>query len=487
MSENNIDLAQFDDLTRAEDRREYLQPEVARDSNNVYERAKRAYTLAQLPADFAGDAAEFACGEGFFTQMLAPRVKSLLAVDLSGAALASARQRCSALDNIAFLQLDFFSKPLPRTFSLIVCNEALYSCGKEFLHSAIKNICDHLSLDGYLISVHSNSIADARGETALDWDKDYGVQTIKQSFLQVDNMQLVRELRTPLYSVLLFKKSASSPSVAPEIVEVSDLPLLPNNIAGRVEWKGTKVTRRSAAGKCVSEELPVLMYHGIEDTPPDHPLRPWRLSPREFEQQLLTLRQNGYRSIAIEDWWKAAQSNEKVNGRAVLITFDDAFANFLNEAFPLLRKYDFTATVFVPTRYIARTAEWDSDYDCLDEIMTKRAIRFLSEQGITFGSHSESHPHLTALSPSQLLEELKSSKEKLEDIIGAPVTQIAYPHGDCNDLVVDQALKAGYEFGFIVGNSVCSFGGDKMRIPRVSAPPEIDLNEFYRLVGIQSM
>ncbi|MFZ1107487.1 MAG: polysaccharide deacetylase family protein [Rhodomicrobium sp.] len=478
MSENSIYLdRQWDDLFQTED---------PWDDNNVYERAKRAHTFAQIPLDFDGDAAELACGEGFFTQMLAPRVKSLLAVDLSSIALTRARQRCSYQDNIAFLQLDFFSKPLPRTFSLIVCSEALYFCGKGALRCVVKNICDHLSSEGYLISVHSNFISDVPGETAFDQKKDYSALTIKQSFLEVENMQLIRELRTPLYSVLLLKKSSSCPRATSEIKEVDDLPILPKKIAERIEWNGTKVTRRRAAAEYVSEELPVLMYHGIEDVPPDHPLPSWRLSPSAFEQQVLTLRQNGFRSIGVEDWWSAAQSNKKINGRAVIITFDDAFTNFLNEAFPILKKYDFTATVFVPTGYVGKTADWDSKYNCLDEIMTKREIRFLSEQGITFGSHTETHPHLTAISRPQLLEELKASKEKLEDIIGAAVSQIAYPHGDCDDVVVGQAMELGYEYGFVICNRRCSFGGDKMRIPRVIAPPAQDINEFYRLVGIQA-
>ncbi len=254
-----------------------------------------------------------------------------------------------------------------------------------------------------------------------------------------------------------------------------------------IEWGEEGFARAVDADGFDRTELPILMYHGIEDVPPTDPLSPWRVSPGLFKEQLAALRQNGYQSIDIEDWWRAASTGKSLPAKVVLITFDDAYANFLNGAYPILEEYGFTATVFVPTDYIGRSAEWDAKYNRHDELLNNQEIRFLSEQGIKFASHTKSHPWLTVPSPTRVLEELRESRERLEALIGESVDQIAYPYGDHNDEIVELASEAGYEFGFIVGERKCGFSEHRLKIPRLTVLGNEGLKPFIDLLGLQAL
>ena len=70
------------------------------------------------------------------------------------------------------------------------------------------------------------------------------------------------------------------------------------------------------------------------------------------------------------------------------------------------------------------------------------------EGSLTFGSHSRTHPWLTALQQPELDAEVAGSRRELEAAIGKPVVHFAYPYGAVNDDVVQAVRKAGYSAAF---------------------------------------
>ncbi len=75
----------------------------------------------------------------------------------------------------------------------------------------------------------------------------------------------------------------------------------------------------------------------------------------------------------------------------MVITFDDGFADFYTNAFPLLNRYGFSATVYLPTAYIGKSAREFKGVECL----TWDQVRALDRAGVEFGSHTVSHPQLS--------------------------------------------------------------------------------------------
>ena len=92
----------------------------------AYERRKYRHTLELMPDEPVGCALEIGCAEGMFTELLADRVGSLLAVDISEVALERARARCAGKGHVGFAQADIGEGVIGGGYDLIVCAEVLY-------------------------------------------------------------------------------------------------------------------------------------------------------------------------------------------------------------------------------------------------------------------------------------------------------------------------------------------------------------------------
>jgi peptidoglycan/xylan/chitin deacetylase (PgdA/CDA1 family) len=174
------------------------------------------------------------------------------------------------------------------------------------------------------------------------------------------------------------------------------------------------------------EGLPILMYHSISDEPEDHIAPYYRVnaSVSVFETHMRYLSREGYRTLALADLVSALEKKMPLPAKHVVLTFDDGFHNCLTAAFPILQKYGFSATVFLPTAYIGRhTRRTFKNRDCL----TWSEVRDLRSAGIHFGSHTVTHPELLNLPWKQVQDELKDSKGDIEQNLQEPINDFAYP------------------------------------------------------------
>jgi peptidoglycan/xylan/chitin deacetylase (PgdA/CDA1 family) len=187
-----------------------------------------------------------------------------------------------------------------------------------------------------------------------------------------------------------------------------------------------------------------LCYHAVSETW-NHELS---VSPEAFEEQLQLLLRRGYRPVGAAE---AAAGT----GKLLHVTFDDAFTSVRN-ALPVVERTGARATVFACTGYAddgrplgspELQAELDERPEEL-ETMKWDELRELAERGIEVGSHTISHRHLPTLSDAELADELRSSRERLEDELGRPCTVLAYPFGDCDERVRVAARGAGYAIAF---------------------------------------
>ena len=110
------------------------------------------------------------------------------------------------------------------------------------------------------------------------------------------------------------------------------------------------------AGRDGGEQAPARYRSSCTTRSPAVGTRPagWRSRPRSFAAQLGYLREAGFTALTVSGLASAlAGARAQLPTRPVVITFDDGFADFHREALPLLRRYGFTATVFVTTGWIA--------------------------------------------------------------------------------------------------------------------------------------
>jgi peptidoglycan/xylan/chitin deacetylase (PgdA/CDA1 family) len=173
-----------------------------------------------------------------------------------------------------------------------------------------------------------------------------------------------------------------------------------------------------------TKSLPILMYHSVSKDS-ESQVRPYyrvTTSPERFLEQMQWLRSSGYIGVSVDEaLLKHSDSGE--SAKCVALTFDDGFRDFYTSAWPILKAFHFTATVYLPTAFIS--AERKS---CLGRYcLTWDEVRELSSEGVRFGSHTVNHPKLYTLPWNEIQEELAVSKHTLEEKIQETVSGFAYP------------------------------------------------------------
>ena len=119
----------------------------------------------------------------------------------------------------------------------------------------------------------------------------------------------------------------------------------------------------------------------------------------------------------------------------IALTFDDGFENFYTQAFPVLRKLHFPATVFVVSDYCGLRNNWPSQPGMgvpSLRLMTWEQLNEISRHGISLGAHTATHPRLSCLPARQVRQELVRCRETLQDRTGIQAETLAYPYGDSN-------------------------------------------------------
>ena len=172
--------------------------------------------------------------------------------------------------------------------------------------------------------------------------------------------------------------------------------------------------------------VPVLMYHSIADEDENDVRAYFRTatSSRVFADQIASLHEAGYEALGVSEAVKRLKSHSQTMSRGVVITFDDGFHNFYTNAFPILNRYSFTATVYLPTAYIGENHLSFKGKKC----MTWNEVRELKKHGISFGSHTVTHPKLYGLPAKAINEEVLVSKQTIEQNLSCAVDSFAYPY-----------------------------------------------------------
>ena len=209
------------------------------------------------------------------------------------------------------------------------------------------------------------------------------------------------------------------------------------------------------------KRIPILMYHSISDEAENgvHPYYRTATSPVRFAVQMEQLHASGYSTVSLAEAVSAVEENRTCVRKVVAVTFDDGYRDFYRHAFPVLERHGFSATVYLPTAYIADAPLAFKGKECLNWA----EVRELQQHGIRFGSHTVTHPQLHDLNPAQIEEEIVNSKKTIEEKTGCAVDSFAYPYAfpqadqDFKTRLRDTLAAAGYE------NGVCTTVGRASR------------------------
>ena len=243
--------------------------------------------------------------------------------------------------------------------------------------------------------------------------------------------------------------------------------------------------RRLARPASTTDRLPILMYHRIAPDGPNETAR-YRVSPEALEAQLLHLRRSGYRSVRLGELQDALLRRKGLPGRAVMCTFDDGYLDFATYAWPLLRRYGYSATVFLVTEAMGQWNWWDEQYGERVALLDRSTIRRLAAEGVEFGSHTASHRPLTGLTHADVARECFRSRVLLEQVLSRSVRAIAYPYGDVDPVVRHLAGACGYVLGLTCRPGHSALHHEPLALPRVEVNGEDTLEDFARKLEPES-
>jgi len=247
----------------------------------------------------------------------------------------------------------------------------------------------------------------------------------------------------------------------------------------------------------------ILVYHSISIHRNVKHSRHFTIDPQLFNSQMNYLHKNNFRVINLTEFNEMIQAPITANHKTIVLTFDDGYADSYIYAYPILKKYGFSATFSLICSFVdsKETFPWlrESPFPRGENLpLSMDQILEMDKGDMDFGSHANSHQRLTRLSQKQAFEEIQRSKTYIEDLLGREINSFFYPYGSWSDFDrshQEMVRKTGYRLGVtsIYGsNKAKSNPFSLKRIPVYANDDqktfEMKINGYYAWVGkIQKM
>ena len=199
--------------------------------------------------------------------------------------------------------------------------------------------------------------------------------------------------------------------------------------------------------------VPIMMYHNVNYS---NKPRLNSVSPENFAKQMAYLHQHGYQVIPFSELVNSIREKKPLPQKSVVITFDDGYEDNYANAIPVLKQYHFPAIIFLVTDVVSKPGfvTWDQ-------------IKEMEKFGISFGSHTRLHTYLPSLDKAEQRNQIRGSKEILEQQLGHPVEYFAYPSGGFNDAIKELLKEAGYKAACTTNRGYHRMNDDPYIIKRI--------------------
>ena len=181
--------------------------------------------------------------------------------------------------------------------------------------------------------------------------------------------------------------------------------------------------------------VPILMYHYIQDLPKKYDQLTFNLTvtPANFNAQLKWLSIHGYHTVTFDDLRAYFTGLHALPSKPVVITLDDGYRDLFTTAYPIIRAYGFVAVAYIVTGFVGRL-----------RYVTTDMIKQMDGDGIEIASHTVDHADLARMQLPSIDYEVIQSKHWLENLLGHPIFDFAYPSGKFDPLAETALQAAGY-------------------------------------------
>ncbi len=218
-----------------------------------------------------------------------------------------------------------------------------------------------------------------------------------------------------------------------------------------------------------SKKVPILTYHSFVEEPKENA----EISPETFEKQIQFLKENGYEGVTFEDLVAYVEKGEELPEKPVCITIDDGYWNNYALAFPILKKYQMKATIFVIGSSVGKEVYKDTNYKMTPHFSYEVAKEMIHSGLISIQSHtydlhqwapyeedpSNVHKNMLPLaieSEEEYIAMIKQDcikmEKEIQENLGTQVIALAYPSGQYSTLTNVALKEAGVKV------TVCTYG-----------------------------
>ena len=223
--------------------------------------------------------------------------------------------------------------------------------------------------------------------------------------------------------------------------------------------------------------IPIIMYHYVEPQKNDGDTirRSLTIPPDLFEKQLQTITENNIPTYFVRDIPDIFTGDkEYIADPSVILTFDDGYQDFYTVVFPLLKKYNVKATVYVISRFL----DWK-------DFLTTKQLKELSESSLVeIGAHTLNHAYLKSISKKIAVYQIVESKRELEELLGKPVETFAYPYGEFDPETIQIVKEASYSAAVSVAPGMEQSSANRYYLYRIRAGSLSYGDEMLRVLGV---
>ncbi|HSU55529.1 MAG TPA: polysaccharide deacetylase family protein [Candidatus Dormibacteraeota bacterium] len=225
---------------------------------------------------------------------------------------------------------------------------------------------------------------------------------------------------------------------------------------------------------------PLLTYHHVGARPQGTRLKGLYISRTRFTKQMRELASNNFSAPGYD----GVTSELAARNREVLLTFDDGFADALENAVPVLKRHGFSGIQFLVADLLGKTSEWQvSSGEIAGQLMDVAQVKDWLAAGNEIGSHTLTHPYLTRIPLPEAREELAGSRKKLEDLFGRTVEHFCYPYGDWSPAILELVQEAGYKTACTTDFGVNDNTANPLLLKRITARyPSRNLKNLIKML-----
>ena len=261
-------------------------------------------------------------------------------------------------------------------------------------------------------------------------------------------LKILSSMLAGIFNVLL---------VSPSIASGSDANPVDDATSTTKEQNGSNID----SSLSTTPNAAILLYHHVSSSTPAST----SISPEAFKSHMEYLDAH-HTVVSLQDVVSAIQHNTTLPENAVAITFDDGYANILDNAHPILADLGFPYTVFINPDEIGVGPKQ----------LTWEQVIAMHNDGVVFANHTLDHLHMLngeqAMGERAWLEKVwqnvESAEKKIEDKLDISLKYLAYPFGEYNTALANKLKAEGY-IGFGQHSGAVGPSSDMQALPRFPA------------------